>query len=451
MAFVKGITLCITLPLFAFCWGCGGPKTNNDIIINGSNSTVDAYVVEESTVSKHRNTGPSCYDESSATEVSTTNTHQLVESNMGKRSHIRIYVENSGSMYGYVGAGDGSDFRKTVFNYLTDIKISNLFDSLSLYFVNSMVIPKGSSVDDFVDKLKPTVFEVAGGNGGATDIVEIIKKVYPKDGQISVLISDCIISPGKGHNASEYLVNQQTGIKGFLALNKYLPNTGVVIYRMLGSFNEYYYDTVDNKKRYTGTRPYYIWVMGDIQHLKKMRNVTEPKMKTKPAQMCVITMGDPKLKYNIVPAGGKYQISQTDKFTVERLKKMRTAQGERAIIKLNADFSKMLQDESFLTDVSNYEVSDKRFRVDNVIKENDNKFTITISTNQVIGRGTTIYVRLMNKLPQWVNKCSDKDGGFPDPSAKLQTTYGLSYLIGGVYDAYTFNGDNLAEMKITIK
>lgn len=361
---------------------------------------------------------------------------------------VSVFIENSGSMYGYVGTGVGSDFRNMVYNYLTDIN-SGIFDSLHLNFVNSSIIPKGSSIDDFVKRLEPSTFKVSGGNGGTTDIAEIIKRVFPSETAASVLVSDCIISPGKGNNASDYLVNQQTGIKGFLIHQKNIGQTGVIIYRMLGHFKGYYYDTVDHKKRYDGIRPYYVWVMGDIRHLKKMREITEPKMKTPPNEICVISMGDSKLKYNIVPAGGKYQISHSDKYTIEKLRKIKTAYGERAVVKLNADFSKMLQDESFLSDVSNYEVSDKMYCVDNVKRNNDNQYIITISS-PVVKKGT-VYVSLKNKPPKWVDRCSDTDGGFPDPNAKLQTTYGLSYLIGGVYDAYTFNGNNLAEMKITIK
>ena len=426
--------------------GCGGPQTGDVGQEEGTN-IIESEVSEESLGVRRHHSGPTYYDDDAESLGVSQNSNQATPPI--KKQNIHIYVENSGSMYGYVGTGDGSDFRQMVFNYLTDVKILNMYDTFSLYFVNSQVIPRGSSVDDFVNKLKPNTFKVAGGNGGATDIVEIIKKVYPKKGEVSVLVSDCIISPGKGHNAAEYLVNQQTGLKGFLAQQKSISNTGVIIYRMLGHFKGNYFDTVDHKRLYDGIRPYYIWVMGDIPSLKKMREITEPKMKTPPDEICVISMGDSRLKYNIVPAGGKYKISHSDRFTIERLKKVKTAHGDRAVIKLNADFSNMLQDESYLTDVSNYEVSNKNYRVDNVIKTNSNQYIITISS-LIVTRGS-ICVSLKNKPPQWVNKCSDTDGGFPDPNAKLQTTYGLSYLIGGVYDAYTFNGDNLAEMKITIK
>lgn len=425
--------------------GCAGPIQNNDITV-GIDSFEELEYDDELILSSSFHTGPACYNDADD-ELVSTNYQQKVAT--VKKTDVCVYVENSGSMYGYVGTGVGSDFRNTVYDYLTNIKLSYVFDCMHLHFVNSQVMTLKPDVKDFVDKLTPNSFRVVGGNSGSTDIAEIIKRIYPSNGRTALLVSDCIVSPGRGKNASEYLANQQAGLKVFMGEQKGLRNTGVIIYRMLGHFKGYYYNTVDYKKQYDGIRPYYIWVMGDIRHLKKMREITESKMKTPPDEICVISMGDSNIKYNIVPAGGKYKISHTDRFTIEKLKKVKTTYGERAVVKLNADFSKMLQDDTYLTDVSNYEVSDKMYSVDNVIKTNSNQYVITISS-PIVKKGS-IYVRLKNKPPQWVNSCSDTDGGFPNPNAKLQTTYGLSYLIGGVYDAYTFNGDNLAEMKITIK
>ena len=426
--------------------GCAGPQTESSHQSEDEN-IIEIDVVEESINNKQHHSGPSYYDDTKTdgTSAGTSQTSSTI-----KKPNIHIYVENSGSMYGYVGVGHGSDFRNMVFNYLTDVKISGIFEDMNLNFVNSKVIPLGSVVDDFVKKLDPNTFRVAGGNGGATDIAEIIKRVYPKGGEVAVLVSECIISPGKGHNASEYLSNQQTGIKGFLAQRPNLSQTGVIVYRMLGQFKGNYYDTVDSKKFYSGIRPYYVWVMGDVATVKELRRQTETKMKTQPDKIGIITSGNKNVKYHILSGGGKYRLSHADpKTTIDKVGKVKTSAGSRVVVKINVDYSQMLQDEAYLTDVANYEVSDPMFRVDAVTKTSDSQYVITVSCT-VIKKGS-IYVRLKNKPPQWVAACSDTDGGFPNPKDTHQTTYGLSYLIGGVYDAYTFKSDNLAEMKITIK
>ena len=240
-------TISILLLAFFFSPACSGPRTGDE----DKAGEPEKEVAVETQSTDHQ--------PQSAKPVQTGKT-------------INVYIENSGSMYGYVGVG-GSDLRNTVYNYLTDVKLSKCFGSMGLNFVNSKVIPQGSAVDDFVKKLEPNTFKVAGGNHGTTDIAEIFKRVYPQqNNSTTVLVSDCIISPGKGHNAAEYLVNQQTGIKGFLG-QKNLKNTGVIIYRMLGQFKGPYYNHVDEKKPYQGIRPYYIWVIGDIQQLKQIQLV----------------------------------------------------------------------------------------------------------------------------------------------------------------------------------
>lgn len=431
---------CVTILMLIFCCACGGPQT-----VGAQDDENEIYTEPE----KPSRVGDAYEEEDDYSTIGATDVAQTRPAPQ-KPATVNVYVENSGSMYGYVGAGHGSDFRNMVFNYLTDVKISGIFENMNLHFVNSRVIPQGSAVDDFVKKLEPNTFLVAGGYSGATDIAEIIKKVFPKGNEVAVLVSDCIISPGKGHNASEYLSNQQTGIKGFLAQRPNLSQTGVIVYRMLGQFKGNYYDTVDSKKPYSGIRPYYVWVMGDVATLKELRQQTETKMKTQPDEIGIITSGNKNIKYHILSEGGKYRRSHADpKATIEKVGKVKTTAGSRVVVKLNADYSQMLQDDAYLTNASNYEVSDPMFRVDAVTKTSDSQYVITVSC-AFIKKGT-IYVRLKNKPPQWVAACSDTDGGFPNPKDTHQTTYGLSYLIGGVYDAFTFKSDNLAEMKITIK
>ena len=110
----------------------------------------------------------------------------------------------------------------------------------------------------------------------------------------------------------------------------------------------------------------------------------------------------------------------------------------------------MLQDREYLTDRNNYEVSDPMYRVDNIMMQQDSAHYVVTISCPVVKRGT-VEVRLKNRAPQWVNTLATTDCGFPDPKSSVQKTYGLSYLIGGVVDAYTFNTDNLAVMKVTIQ
>ena len=135
---------------------------------------------------------------------------------------VNVYIENSGSMDGYVKGI--TEFESAVYNYLSDIKISDITDTLNLYYINSEIISYARSADadvivDFINKLEPNEFKRRGGNRGASDIADVIKSILKETNEntISILVTDGIFSPGKGKDAEWYLNNQQVGIKTAMA------------------------------------------------------------------------------------------------------------------------------------------------------------------------------------------------------------------------------------------
>jgi len=141
---------------------------------------------------------------------------------------VNVYVENSGSMDGYVRGI--TDFEQIVYNYLTDIIISDFTDSLNLFYINSDIIPQGSDISDFIERLEPSTFRIRGGNRGISDISNVLKTVLSEtqENEIAILVTDGIFSPGIGKDAAQYLNNQQIGIKRTFAEHlKTYPNTSV--------------------------------------------------------------------------------------------------------------------------------------------------------------------------------------------------------------------------------
>ena len=55
-----------------------------------------------------------------------------------------IYVENSGSMNGFVQSQ--AEFKETVGNFLADLEINDLAKSINLNYINSTIIPIGSNI-----------------------------------------------------------------------------------------------------------------------------------------------------------------------------------------------------------------------------------------------------------------------------------------------------------------
>ena len=159
---------------------------------------------------------------------------------------IKVYVENSGSMDGYVKGV--TDFENAVYSYLSDLQHADLGQKdsashknrLELNYINSEVLTHKSDVEEFIRKLEPATFKMRGGNRNTSDMSDILDAILKRMGSpndVSIFISDCIFSPGKRYkpqdNADEYLVAQQIGIRNHLT--EYLmdnPDLGVVVMRL---------------------------------------------------------------------------------------------------------------------------------------------------------------------------------------------------------------------------
>jgi hypothetical protein len=267
---------------------------------------------------------------------------------------------------------------------------------------------------------------------------------------ISILITDGIISPGSGKDAKQYLVNQQIGIKTSIA--NYLlkeKNAAVIIYQLSSMFSTnkskgiYFYDKENKKVEYNGQLPYYIWVIGGNKHLANLtQEVPESKFKGTGVQhVFSITTGNRQVKYAL--SLGTHSKPRDSK-TIENLKI--DSRAKKAKFAVNVDFSGFLLDEAYLLNSDNYENASK-YKLE--IKPSVSKgYTHTLYfSSDKITKGAVV-VKLKIKLPDWIDGVNDEDG----TRAIQGKTFGIKYQIDGVFDVFTDGGKNkyYTEIKINI-
>lgn len=364
---------------------------------------------------------------------------------------VNVYIENSGSMDGYVKGV--TDFESAVYNYLSDIKISDITDTLNLYYINSDIISYAQSADadvieDFINKLEPNEFKKRGGNRKTSDIADVMKSILRETDErtISILVTDGIFSPGKGRNAEEYLVNQQIGIKNYMAEHlKHQPNSGAIVYQLLSKFDGIYYNKVDDKIVFNGQRPYYIWVFGQSNDLVKLREVVpETKFYGEGVQrMLTFVSGDQTINYSVVKSG-----RMSKKSTRTSIVGLEVDRKGGVAFSVNADFKSLLLDDNYIMDNCNYEVSN----YDLYIKKNDKNekytHTLTFKTDKKNRKNGELLVRLKMMKPDW-NAANDDDGS----KCVDGKTYGIKYQIEGIYQAFanTTKQGSYAEIKLNVK
>lgn len=331
---------------------------------------------------------------------------------------LNVYVENSGSMDGYMCPG--SNLKDAVFDYVSDLRKECA--TTSLFYINSQVIPCKQSLEDYIQNLTPASFSKAGGNRANTDLRQIIQQILQKQKKntLTVFVSDCILDIPK--NALNFFGNCQVSVKNSFmqALDK-SPDLGVQIIKLQSKFNGYWY-CGKNKELLTNVkRPYYIWVIGDKHLLAKMnKDVPCGKIIGGMDDYCAFSNPD------VIPFDidkKKYVVNHTGKISVEIL----------------ADLSNSLQSEKVLTDCNNYSVDNptqvavvSSERITATGSEFSHMLKLTVDNPQSLN-SETVTLRFPSIAP-WVSRTNDETGD--DIKKNLDKTTGILYLIRGVADAY---------------
>ena len=365
---------------------------------------------------------------------------------------INVYIENSGSMDGYVQGGV-TEFEDAIHNYLVDMKLSKITDSLNLFYINSEIIPQGSDVSAFIKDLTPASFKAKGGNRGSTDIADVFKSVLSETDEngISIMVTDGIFSPGSGVAADPYLDLQQTEIKN--TMGEYLelyPNTALLIYQLSSQFNGIFYNREDYKIPINTQRPYYIWVIGDVKHINNLRNkVPDSKFKGGGVQnLFSITNGNKNIDYAVKIGSGKFNLDKkSPKNTIRKLKKDSRGRTNKVRFSVNANLSGFLLDEAYLLDVSNYKPNNNNYELTiNKASSNSHGYTHSIDLSSDNVHKGRVSIKLKSNIPQWVEDINDDDG-----SDHVEgKTYGIKHQVHGIYEAFTFTDNSYTEIIINI-
>ena len=358
---------------------------------------------------------------------------------------VNVYLENSGSMNGYVDAGK-TDFQHNVFNYLDDVE-QWLGSQLNLFFINSRIIPKGNLLDDFINKLTPRDFRNAGGNTSTTDIADLFKQILEQstDSTVSILISDFIFSPGTLNNPEAYLGEQQVKIKR--AFEQYLNKNSelaVMVYQLYSNFKGTYYDYLNTPHDYEGLRPYYIWVIGHPLKTASMRvAIPESGFLNKVENYWSITSLSPTIEnYAILPNPKKGSFNRLNRDGMNRMNK--DGQGEFMFtIGANLGLLDLLLGEEYLLDTDNYARIINKQTTDewyisvfpNSIPTSPATHNISLSTKGSLPKGD-FELAVCRKKPKWADDFTDMDDKKLNESNQMKT-YGLHYVFDGVVQAYS--------------
>lgn len=336
---------------------------------------------------------------------------------------LKLYIENSGSMNGYMQ--QKSELKDAVKSYVSALDLQ--VDTTELYYINSIVIPFKSNISNLENALNPQNFANCSGNRTNSDIADMINNIVlnATANSVSLFVSDCILDVPQG-NAVNYFGVKQTNItRTFAKALRKNPKLGVEVFRLMSSYKGMYYYS-KGCEPFKGMRPYYLWVIGNKN---------------------VIALLNKKVPFSSIQHGYENYVAYTTTtqvpFDISTSLKVHDIKGKRNVngqyeFDFMVDMSETLQEESALVNSQNYvSRTGNNVEVNNVVKVKQGSdythiLTLAISKNTKPCPETISFVPA--SMPSWVEKVND-DSGCNVMQNKSKTT-GIKYLIQGISDAY---------------
>lgn len=341
-------------------------------------------------------------------------------------SKIKLYVENSGSMDGYMF--NGSELKDAVYSYVSGLATHS--DTTELYFVNSDVYGVKAPLQDVIYAMSPATFHSSPGNKANTDIANIFSMVLSQleENSVSILITDAILDLPSGSTA--FFRTKQTQIKSiFENYLKNNPNFAVEIFRMSSRFNGRYYYTGGSVSLSDQQRPYYMFVLGDKQALSAANGIVAKSQ----------------IQHGVEDYYAYSSYTQVPFVIENKKKKGRDGQFDVRLQKRSVpviakvDLQYTLHDEEFLKEPNLYAVAfgDDRIKIKSIKelpKEPDytHEFTLTLPENA--DEGSVNLYFCPPAYPLWLEEAND-DLSDASVATTMKTT-GIKYIIEGISDAF---------------
>lgn len=349
----------------------------------------------------------------------------LTESTLGRnKTTLRLYLENSGSMDGYMC--DGSDLKNAVYSYASDL--SQHIRTSELYYINTKTIPYRKELRSYIKELTPSSFRQAGGNRTSSDIERILTSILKdvNDTTISILVSDCILDL-QVKDSKKFLEETKISIKNIISQKlRSMPSLGIEILKMESVFEgKYYYPDGGTDFLADVKRPYYLWIFGNKNILAELNQLYPIDDIGYGYQNSVSFAKQTKLAYEVTNYHSTGQICKPSK-------------NGNYQIRIYADFKPALIEKDKISDPANYSSTSPDIKITGIepIKNKATQYThvinIEIRQNANIKNASINFE--LSKTPEWVKETNDTTGA--NIRQNIDKTTGIKYLIDGVAEAY---------------
>ena len=386
--------------------------------------------------------------------------------------NINLYIENSGSMNGYVNGS--TEFKELLVELIVDLR--HIFNeaAVNVLFINEIQRPLDTiqfNLSHFANSLSPAQapYRVSGIDRPLnTYFDEILNSILRQTDQntISLLVSDCIYSPRSPlGDPIEFARARILDVYWGILQND--PDVIAAVYKMNSEFNGNYYPESPGCTPfwYHGQRPYYLWVIGGSSKVANLIDRVEPDIKS------VSGYEDKHTFYASSPFSSRFWSFLTLTGTNDQLQPDKNLSGmdyirgiegfktrDRLEFVIVADLSGNILENSYITNTENYDIVSGKYILEKAGKIDPSTQKINFGDDQlpiapsdwfrIKNTGAThaflfkaespapgnLKFALKKQLPRWVKDSNIRNDSHAD--SIIGKTFNLQPLIDGVSDAY---------------
>ena len=373
---------------------------------------------------------------------------------------VEFLLENSASNFGYISKN--TVFKKTFSNLITDLRAKDLVTKVGIGYANGERYCKGKifeesrEIKSFIENLNPQFLQKVNCPTNSSDMVNVVMNSLPDTNfTMKVIFSDFIFSIPDNHSIDN-LAFQKDFMKE--TFNRYLKQNkklAICIIKFLSEFDGTYYCEIDNKMipNVKGTRPFYIFLIGDYHDLNYLINKLNFKEYEGFENMLLYANFD-----NLTPKARLIHNKNKGDVSIQGspsqlIFKNNAYAGELQFdVKIN--LAELQIPDFMIEDLSLYQLNNdfqlKKIKKIEEAEASDYTHVFTVYHKNYKPKYEECKISFQLKLPEWVLESSSENDSEPVSETQSKKTFGFKYLVQGILDAYINlkNTPKIYELKI---
>lgn len=357
-----------------------------------------------------------------------------------------FYMENSGSMFGYVNGF--TEYVDVVSELAEKPRFAEEKTKREFYFVNGgqeiKITNIGKNPASLKNILNPRGFNVGDVSESNLNSMLQLALSRAKNDTISILISDAIYAIGQPQDRLNVLSMEGRKTRSIFIERLNNGDLQTIIIKLNSHFDGKYFPVTGGSKKLSQDRPFYVWIFGETEllneyfsdeYIKSLKGFSDIARFLKLSELEVPYQATAHSKV------GDFRFDRRNKNKLVGVKTDRNGQGFQ--FTFATDYSALPFSDSYLTSIDNYTCSNLNFSIKTIAEiDNEKLYGLEFTPTHLIAVGTArsplcqLDISLQNSVPNWIEETNiDNDSNIVEDTSH---TFGFKFLTDAICEAYQY-------------